>query len=477
MYQTMKKAIIASAIIVSACVFGARAGVGPDGGVNVGGFRAERNGKYLSLDMNIGLAGLEVEPNRAVLLTPVLVNGADTLTLPSVAVYGRNRYYYYRRNFRGTMLSGADETAFRAGDRPAELAYHQIVPYADWLDGATLVLDRRDYGCCRQVLARDFSEVGRYREEFFPRLVYVRPPAEAEKRRVLEGRAYIDFPVDQTVIYPDYRRNAVELERIRATIDTVRNDPDARIDTVWLKGFASPESPYAHNTDLAKGRTEALRRHILRMYDFKDVSILTDYEPEDWDGLRRAVLGSNLEHRDEILALIDEDRDPDVKEWMIKSRYPDDYRFMLDTYYPALRHTDYRVCYVVRTYSDPDEILRVMRTHPQHLDQDEFYVAAATLEPGSEEFAEVFETAVRMFPGDEAANLNAANAALRRDDFERAGRYLERAGDGPEALYARAALAIRTGDLDTARDYLRKAADAGLQQASLTLDELEERQK
>ena len=277
------------------------------------------------------------------------------------------------------------------------------------------------------------------------------------------------------MIYPEYRRNTAELAVIQATIDTIRNDTDARIDTVWLKGFASPESPYSHNTDLAKGRTEALRHYIQQLYRFDNVTLLTDFEPEDWAGLRVAVAGSNLDHRGEILALIDSDMEPDAKEARIKRLYPDDYRFMLDTYYPALRHTDYKVSYVIRTYHDPVEILGVMREHPQKLSLDEFYIAASDLEPGSDEFTEVFETAVRMFPDDAVANLNAANAAIRRGDTAAAGRYIAKAGDSPEAMYARGAMAIREKDFESARRYLIVAKEAGLVKAAETLDELEKR--
>ena len=97
--------------------------------------------------------------------------------------------------------------------------------------------------------------LGRHNEAFFPELLFVRPEAETMKSRSLSGSAFIDFPVDQTVIYPEYRRNTVELGKIQATIDSVRNDKDVSIISVWLKGYASPESPYSHNKELAIGRT------------------------------------------------------------------------------------------------------------------------------------------------------------------------------------------------------------------------------
>lgn len=297
------------------------------------------------------------------------------------------------------------------------------------------------------------------------------------KSRSLSGSAYIDFPVDQTVIYPDYRRNTVELGKIQATIDSVRNDKDITITSVWLKGFASPESPYKHNTDLAIGRTAALKKHIGQLYHFADNIIQTDYEPEDWAGLRRYVEQSNIDHRTEILVMIDSDMEPDAKEAKIKRTYPEEYRFMLQNFYPALRHTDYRIDYNIRTFSEADEIRRIMAEQPQKLSLNEFYLVAGKYEPGTDEFTEVFNTAVRMFPNDEIANLNAANAAIRRDDFGTARRYLDKAGDSAEAVYARGALAVREGYIDTARRYLSKAKEMGLEKAALTLKELDERQK
>ena len=64
---------------------------------------------------------------------------------------------------------------------------------------------------------------------------------------------------------------------------------------------------------------------------------------------------------------------------------------MLQTYYPALRHTDYRIEYNIRTYSDVNEIRRIMKEQPQKLSLNEFYLLAQDCQPGSEEFNDVFE--------------------------------------------------------------------------------------
>lgn len=443
-------------------------------GVSIENFDMNRNGKYLTVEMDVDLTALDVDANRAVLLTPRLVNGADSLDLPSIGIYGRRRYYYYVRNGIST-ISGESEKSFRLSKKPERLEYDNLVFYEDWMNGATLKVHRSDWGCCQAILAEYEGELGRHHEAFFPELVFVQPKAEVMKSRSLSGSAYIDFPVDQTVIYPDYRRNTVELGKIQATIDSVRNDKDVTITSVWLKGYASPESPYKHNTELAIGRTAALKKHIGQLYNFADNIIQIDYEPEDWVGLRRFVEQSNIDHRAEILVLIDSNMEPDAKEAKIKRTYPDEYRFMLQNFYPALRHTDYRIDYNIRTFSEADEIKRIMAEQPQKLSLNEFYFIAGKYEPDTDEFTDVFQTAVRMFPNDEIANLNAANAAIRRDDFGTARKYLDKAGDTVEAVYARGALAVREGDYDTARRYLGKAKEMGLEQASATLAELDER--
>lgn len=347
------------------------------------------------------------------------------------------------------------------------------------MNGATLRLSRRDYGCCNTMLAAQQGLLGHFEEPvpYTPRPVYVRPTAEAVKSRSLSGSAFIDFPVNKTVIYHDYRRNTAELGRIEATIDSVRNDRDVTITSVWLKGYASPESPWTHNRMLAIGRTEALKKHIGQLYRFDEGVIETDYEPEDWAGLRSYVERSNLTHRAEILALIDSSLEPDAKEAKIKRSYPEEYDFLLKNCYPALRHTDYRITYTIRTFSDAQEIRHIMLTQPQKLSLNEFYLAAQACSPGSDEFNEIFETAVRMYPEDTAANLNAANTAMQKGDLKNAEHYLRKAGESPEALYARGAYAMLTEEYETAAGYLQEAEKAGIREAGEALEQLQKRNK
>ena len=453
-------------------------------GLRVDSVRMERNGRYVAIRMTLDLHGVQVDANRALLITPC-IDGTDQhqRLLPAIGIYGRTRYYHYLRANGSDMLSGPDETTLRTGHLPQQLPYEAVVDYSPWMEGAQLSLQLQEYGCCNEVLDEDgrvlFSDFQSPRKpiDYLPLLAYVKPEADRVKLRSLTGRAYVDFPVNQTDIRPGYRNNAAELRRITATIDSVKTDPDIRITALSIKGYASPEGSWTGNERLAAARTEALKDYVDGLYHFDRDFIRTDHEAEDWDGLRRYVSQSDLPHREEILDIIDSPLQPDPKEWRLKSRYPDEYARLLRDCYPALRHSDYRVDYVVRHYTDVDEIRRVLHTRPQKLSLEEFYLAAQAEVPGSDAFNEVFETAVRMYPDDETANLNAANAALGRHDTKHAERYLLKAGNSPQATQARALLALMQGDKATARTLFSEAAARGVTQAQEALKLLQDNEQ
>ena len=197
-------------------------------------------------------------------------------------------------------------------------------------------------------------------------------------------------------IRDSYMTNPAELRKITGTIDSVRGDKDITITSIFIKGFASPEGPYDNNVRLAKGRTATLKQYVENLYHFAPGFIRTDFLPEDWPGLKKYVEGSSLANRAAILAIIDSPLEPDAKDAKLKATYPADYDFLLRTVYPSLRHSDYVINYNVRKYTSLEEILAVLRTAPQKLSPEEFYRAAQSMEEGSEEYNEVFETAVRM---------------------------------------------------------------------------------
>ena len=194
--------------------------------------------------------------------------------------------------------------------------YRTVVPFQGWMAAAILMMDEGECGCRCEVVMSDnemLTALNFKPDVFKPTFVYLAPQAETVKIREVKGSAYVDFPVNRTYINENYRDNYVELQKIRNTIDIVRNDADTRITSVFIKGFASPEGLYANNARLAKGRTAAVKEYVRKLYEFPDSLMVTAYEPEDWEGLTRYVETSDLPNKTGILDLIGSEMEPDRK--------------------------------------------------------------------------------------------------------------------------------------------------------------------
>lgn len=293
-----------------------------------------------------------------------------------------------------------------------------------------------------------------------PQLPLILPEAEIVKERRLSGRAFLDFPVNETVIYPYYRNNQNELRRIQATMDSAMFDKSITITRISLHGYASPESPYSNNTRLAMGRTEALKNYLLQRYGLDPRVFVTDYTPEDWDNLRgflenthgRRVKGDFWydskfyietpeppayvwRHRAELLDVINRAMDPDEKEILLKQVGDGKpYAWLYKHVYPGLRHTDYIIEYKVEPYTSEDG-RKLIYTHPEAMSLREMCLVAQSYNEGEDGWVDALLIAARRYPYDKTANLNAACACVKVGRLKDAKQYLKKAGYGSEATY------------------------------------------
>jgi outer membrane protein OmpA-like peptidoglycan-associated protein len=452
----MKKTltILAAALLCAAAPV-ALAQTVESGSVSADNVKFYKSGDDLVVQMDINTSGLDIKGSRSVVITPEVTDGTNSEALSSVGLYGRKRYIYYIRNEQDRLSSLSNDKVIRSKDAPEVIPYTAVVPFQPWMENAALKLNVKEKGCANCDKGSDDGTLANGPEMpvapvYKPEVAYVTPQAEEVKARSLEGSAFINFEVNKTVIKPDYMTNPTELGKIIATIDSVKNDADVQVKSISIKGFASPEGKWANNERLAKGRTAALKAYINNLYKFDNDLISTSYEVEDWAGLKAFVEGSNLANKGGILDIINETGDADRKEAKIKSKYPEQYKFLLQTVYPSLRHSDYVINYVISNFTDPKAIRELVKTAPQKLSLNEFFIAAQDCEPGSEEFVDIFETAVRMYPDSEVANLNAASSELSHGDLANAEKHLAKAGDSPEAQFARGTLAALQQDYNGA---------------------------
>lgn len=440
------------------------------------------NGQVM-VGMDITLpADVELSSNRVATLTPVLKtkDGIYNKVLPAIWVYGRTRSIVQQRE--RSVPADAYTVLRRKNGTEQTVNYSVHLPYEQWMNGADLELLADVRGCANCSKEESSAFVTRANLERYavkPVVAFVSPAVEAVKNRAEEGRAYLDFPVNQTKIYLDYRRNPSELAKIKGTVDIVKNDANTQITEIDIAGYASPEGRYAANGRLAQGRAEALKKYVMDEYGFKQDLFKVNSVSEDWTGLREYVVKSDLPRKEEILSIIDkEENDYDVKEGRLKALDGGKiYATLLQDCYPALRHSDYTVRYVVRGFN-VEEAKQIIKTRPQQLSLQEMYLVAQTYEKGSNEFNEVFDVAVRMFPDDPTANINAAAIELQRGDLQRAARYLEKADAQASAtLNNRGVLKLLQGGLDEAETYFKQAQSLGSAEAGANLEEVANKRK
>ena len=445
----------------------------------------EKSDGTLLIGMTLDFGEIKVPSGRSLVCTPVISAGDSIRPLTPVILSGRDRHILYERTDR-TYTTHDEYELRRENGKPQTFEYTTRTPMAPWMKKSEVALVIDECGCGWEALQNDRSPLFPINMAepvvLKPLLAYRTPEAEAVKARSIEGKAFLDFPVNKITIYPDYRNNPRELAAIRATIESVKDDPYATITEVWIKGFASPEGTYANNTYLAENRAKALRDYVKSLYRFEHATFSVDFEPEDWEGLEKRLEEMNLPDKAELLAIIrnPEPRDMDKKELKLKTlNGGTSYKILLRDIYPALRHSDYVVKYHIRNFT-AEEAKSLIYTDPKKLSLNEMFMVAQLFEAGSEKYNEVFEIAVRMFPDDPVSNLNAANTAIRTGQLDRAESYLAKAVEGDEKQLALASIKMLRGDLDGAEAILKRlenssvageAARANLEQIKVKREE------
>ena len=464
----MKQSIIA-AVTALFCTFGAFCA--PSGSLlKVKDVNVNVSEGILTVKMTIDPHSVRPGIDREVRFTPVVraIGAADSLELPVVTIAGKNRYILAER----AGFIDAGERIYRSG-KGNDIEYRAEVAAQPWMDRCRIDVREQTANCCDPIspLAETpVAELDLRAVPAAPAYRYIALTADSTVELEAEGRAFVDFVVNRTELRPTYRNNRREIAKILESIDFVRNDSDATITRVTFKGYASPEGPWDNNVRLAMGRTNTLKEYVRDLYNFSPDIMHSDYEPEDWDGLRRWVEQCTLPNRQGIMEVINSDLAPDPKDHELRRRFPADYAVILDSVYPALRHSDYTIRYSIRTYVDIEELKRVFASAPERLRPVDFYRIASTYPEGSDDYDNVMLTAVRYYPNDTQVNINAANIAMRHGDLEAARRYAAKAGGSADAEYTRAVLAAQTGDDNTAMQLLERAASLGCEAAA---DELQ----
>lgn len=436
-----------------------------------------QEGNSLYINMLIDVSNLKLDKNRMLTLTPVLTGAQNNIPLEEIIINGKRRQKAYlraralNRNAGLQMPNGQTDI----------INYRQVLPYQPWMENAVLVLDENLCGCAghreelnQELITDQVSTELKRLSNMAPVVAYIQPTVEIIKARSEQYEAHLDFPVNKSVILTDFMNNHTELMNIRSLFAKIQNDKNLTVNSISIEGFASPEGPLSVNEQLSKSRAEALKSYLSTSEKIPAQLYKVSFGGENWNGLVKALEASAMKEKDTFVKIIKNTTD-DVhrKQEIMRVDGGAPYRMMLKELYPPLRKVDCRIDYTVVNF-DVSQGRVVFKEQPKHLSLNEMYQVANSYPKGSDDFFNVFDVAVRMYPNDEVANLNAASISLTKKELKSARKYMEKANK-QTAEYENnlGVLYLLEGDVQQAIPMFSRAAQKGNKAALENLEQLE----
>ena len=449
--------------------------------LSVSNFEFYGSAGKLHVSADIVLDSLKIGSNHQIILTP-MISAPDNhwASLPSLLVNGRNMHYSYQRGvLPARLLDNYDICAevMRRNGKPQKVAYSASVPLEKWMYGASASMELVYDTCgCGRAAGRgagvpvnlNLNPAGKMR------VVYLTPDVTELPVSIHEGKARVQFEVDRTELHPgpyvcrNGQRidNSAQLALIEDSIRYATEDPNVEIARIDICGYASPESPYVHNDYLATNRSRALAEYIGARFNLEPEKCTYSSVPENWQEFRQQVEESDEiseKQRADLLELIDATTygpaDFDAKERLLKTdrRFAELYRKkILPEWFPKLRSTKFAISTRLKPMGD-EKLAEIIETTPEKMSLNQMFRVARLYPEGSEDFNRTIETALKYYPEDPVANLNAAVAAMKKGDYAKAVKLLEKAGGSPAAWNARGVIATWDCDFDKASEYFDRA--------------------
>ena len=115
-----------------------------------------RQADSVQVTMKFDFSNVKTDDKDLLWLTPRLVNGSDSIDLPTLCIYGRNPYYSYVRT--GPYAQGAD-LQIRGKRAPQRLDYVRNVAFEPWMDEARLVLVYAQTNSCGDIMSQTYATI------------------------------------------------------------------------------------------------------------------------------------------------------------------------------------------------------------------------------------------------------------------------------------------------------------------------------
>jgi len=468
----MKKIFTLIIVLLSAYSLQARDRSTYTGAVKADPVNYSVDNNNMNIDGTVSFAGVEMKSQYMLELTPVLKSrtSSDMVEFDPIVIAGGKRYRKLKRElaFGDYKFPNTPQVLMKHNRRKGQgVNIDLTTPFEKWMRQSDIIFQEKGSGCngCRLVANQNplIIPINLPAPALFEpkyNIVFLTPPVEEIKQRSESHSAFVNYEVAKHVLLPNYKNNANILAEVDKIISEVKNDDNLTITQFKVAGYASPEGNANSNQILSENRATAFINYLRDRYGFNTSQISVSGMGEDWAGLRKAVAASSVEDRDAVLDLIDNVSDVNQRKARLKSLSGGrTYRNLLDNYYPPLRRNDYTITYVARPFNI-EEARVVFKKSPHHLSLNEMYVLANAYSRTSEEFKEIFDVAVRLYPHDQIAVINASAKDIENGAYDVAIARLQNV-NMPAAWNNIGMAYIYKKDTAKAMEFFKKAADAG----------------
>lgn len=431
----MKKIIATAALVLGfSGMLGAQSKITND--------KIEQSGDNVVVTFEVQTEDNSIPQNRKEVIIPYLYNGKDTLYLDPLEVYGKNRFKRERQEYH------------IAGDKDWELGENQILKgevyqytaqtrMKRWMQPAQLGIKRQMVGCaCEDEMPDEMLGQFAFQEpELPPRRIPSPSLVDASKQWAIgDDEMEIIFKVSKIEIDSSVFNNEITFGKILAAVDKIYSDPNFKVEKIQVAGYASPEGRPSFNNWLGENRAKALIDYIIThrpQYGLTRNHFEMVNGDENWAGLKRLLRGSNIEEKDEVIAIIDDNSlAGEAKKARIKAMDSGKvWKKMLDEIYPHLRCARYLAVYydssddkAVDIINGANEMLRnglttegyeQIMTVSDDMRAHNTIGAALMLQGKFEEAMPWFRKALEVYPVQAQENIDAINAEYEYEEQQR----------------------------------------------------------
>lgn len=369
-----------------------------------------------------------VEPNRnnissqeVVYIYPVLLSsdGKKQVKLDPIGIVGSGRQRAINRSRVLGNKVDLPEVNELYPVQTASIEVHRSLEFERWMASSRLIFREEVYGCAlckKQVGKRDGydTKIRLFSPDDY-RFSFVEPKAVTQKHYEESFESKVNFVVARHELKRNFKNNDQELTRLEDFVSKALKLEGATLDAVYVEGYASPEGDEQGNQELSERRAEVLANYVRTRYP--EVKRATSFSVKgfgsDWEGLRKAVEASELPHKKSILRALDANAGHLARRnALMQIEEGKTYQMLLDSFYPPLRRTTFRMGYKVRPFTI-EELPRIYNKKPELMSNQELFLLAQEYERQGKSPLEVYATAYRLYSNDTIAALNYANALLK----------------------------------------------------------------